>query len=924
MRYLLVIIATVILSTSLFANDFTKLYIKFKVTSEVDMAYVKSIVKVYKIENNYAYAVCDEPGFYKFKALHYEFREIPNPIVATKALTMATTVAEMSNWNRYPTHDVYKQMMQDFAINYPSIASLDTIGFSNEGRPILVLKISDNVNTDEDEPEFFYTGQMHGNEIVAYIMFLRLIDEMLTNYGTDPQITNLINNVEIYINPLSNPDGTYAGGDNTVSGATRTNANNVDLNRDYPCPSNSEGNPINQSSSSWATETADMIQYVTERDFVMSANSHSGSEVVNYPWDMWTTAENAHADNDWWIYVSHIYADLAQSNGSAINYFTGVTSSGITEGKEWYPAYGSRQDYMNYYQNCRETTLELSTAQGNLDAAALPNYWNYNRQAMLDYIDEVLYGVRGIVTSECDGTPIKAKVEIVGHDHDNSFVYSSLPVGNYHRPIKAGTYDITFSAPNYITKTITNVTVTDGDITYLNVQLDADVASIDFSSDIISTCDGNVEFTSPDGLSNISWDFGDGEQSSEANPIHQYSANGTYSVKMRYEMCSSLDSITKINYIVVDMLPSPLVNDEERCNVGALTLTATSSSNGTLYWYDNQNNFLQTGTSYTTPNLSATTQYYVQEADVMMTDNVGLVDNSAGGNYYNDETRYLIFDVYTDLTLKSVKVYSNSYAVRTFVLKDGSGNTIYQTNKNFGAGEQVITLNWNIPAGNNYQIKIDSSDPDLWRNNVGVSYPYTIPEVMSITNSSEGNDFYYFFYNWEVKYSSSCRSEMAEINAIINPLPTSNFSFNQNYNNIYFSNVSQNATSYLWDFDDSNSSTDVNPIHTYSTVGDFTVSLTATNSCGDNITSDTVHITVVNIDELLTEQIKIYPNPAKEFINIVSKNKINFISIKSIDGKEIISEIDVNIIDVSTLKKGVYLLVINTNNKNIIKRIVIE
>jgi len=919
MRNLLIILSVIILSTSVFANDFTKLYIKFKVTQELDMTYVKSIVKVYKTEGDYAFAVCDEPGFYKFKALNYEFKVIPDPAFATKALTMATTVAEMSNWDRYPTHDVYKQMMQNFATNYPSITSLDTIGFSNDGRPILVLKISDNVNTDEDEPEYFYTGQMHGDEIVAYIMFLHLIDHMLTNYGTDPQITNLIDNVEIYINPLSNPDGTYNGGDNTVSGAVRSNANSVDLNRDYPDP---EGG--NTNSSGWATETADMIQYATDRDFVMSANSHSGAEVVNFPWDIWSTAENAHADNDWWIYVSLIYADLAQSNGSAVNYFTDVTASGITEGKDWYVAYGTRQDYMNYYQNCRETTLELSSAKG-LDAADLPDHWNYNRQAMLDYMDEVLYGIRGIVTSACDGSPVKAKVEIVGHDHDNSYVYSSLPVGNYHRPTKSGTYDLTFSAPNYVTQTISNVSVTDGDITILNVQLEADAAGVDFTSDIQNTCDGTVEFTSPAGLTYVAWNFGDGTQSTDANPIHQFTQNGTYTVTMQYEMCSSLDSVTKTDYIVVDMLPAPTANDVERCDNGTLTLDATTSSNGTIYWYDNQFNFLQTGASYTTPNLSSTTQYYVQEADVMMNDFVGLEDNSDGGDYYDDESRYLIFDVYTDITLVSVKVYANSYSVRTFVLKNESGATIYQTNKNFGAGEQTVTLNWNITPGNNYQIKIDSSNPDLWRNNTGVSFPYTIPNVISITNSQAGSNYYYFFYNWEVSYASSCTSQMTAVNAIVNPMPSSSFTFNQNYNNINFVNSSQNATSYLWDFDDSNTSTDINPAHTYTTVGDFIVTLTATNSCGNNITTDTVNITVVNIDEITNNTVNVYPNPANNYIRITSENSFNSISINSIDGKEIAHyNSNSGIIDVSNIEKGVYILKINAEHKNIIKRIIIE
>ena len=65
--------------------------------------------------------------------------------------------------------------------------------------------------------------------------------------------------------------------------------------------------------------------------FVMSANTHSGSEVVNYPWDTWT---KLHADDNWWQMVSHEYADLAQLN-SPSGYMSGF-DDGITNGAEWY------------------------------------------------------------------------------------------------------------------------------------------------------------------------------------------------------------------------------------------------------------------------------------------------------------------------------------------------------------------------------------------------------------------------------------------------------------------------------------------------------------------------------------------------------------------------------------------------------------
>ena len=77
---------------------------------------------------------------------------------------------------------------------------------------------------------------MHGDEVAGIVMMLRLANQLLTQYGSDELITKLVDSVEIYINPIANPDGTYAGGNNNISNATRRNANGIDLNRNFPDP----------------------------------------------------------------------------------------------------------------------------------------------------------------------------------------------------------------------------------------------------------------------------------------------------------------------------------------------------------------------------------------------------------------------------------------------------------------------------------------------------------------------------------------------------------------------------------------------------------------------------------------------------------------------------------------------------------------
>ena len=118
-----------------------------------------------------------------------------------------------TTWDAYPKYSEYTSKMQYFASTYPNICSLQSIGTTTSGRELWVLKISDNVSINEGEPEFFYTSTMHGDELVGFPLMIRLIDYLLNNYGTDPEVTNLVDNLEIYINPNANPDGSYRLGD---------------------------------------------------------------------------------------------------------------------------------------------------------------------------------------------------------------------------------------------------------------------------------------------------------------------------------------------------------------------------------------------------------------------------------------------------------------------------------------------------------------------------------------------------------------------------------------------------------------------------------------------------------------------------------------------------------------------------------------
>ena len=378
---------------------------------------------------------------------------------------MAQNYEEMTtNWNRYPTYSTYLAMMDTFRTRYTDLCAIDTIlATTPGGHKILCAHISSNLNDNGGKPSIFYSSTIHGDEVVGYYMMLRLIDLLLTNYNTDTYITELVNNVDIWICPLHNPDGTYYASDNQINTwpiSTRYNHNWEDLNRVFP--------EVNQSdiSSQYEPEVEAMMQFMEERNFTLAANLHGGAEVFNYPWDSWMTWQRSHADADWWEYVGHNFADTCHLYSTS--YMT-EENNGVTEGGDWYVITGSMQDYHNWYLGTRHVTLEVCEEKV-LSSNRLPNYWSYAFRSLLNFIAEADNGIHGIVTDSLTGEPIEALVYIENHDLDHSYVESSLPHGDYHRPIKAGQYAITYSAEGYLPKTIVT-TISDGEKLVQNVQL---------------------------------------------------------------------------------------------------------------------------------------------------------------------------------------------------------------------------------------------------------------------------------------------------------------------------------------------------------------------------------------------------------------------------------------------------------------------
>jgi PKD repeat protein len=284
-------------------------------------------------------------------------------------------------------------------------------------------------------------------------------------------------------------------------------------------------------------------------------------------------------------------------------------------------------------------------------------------------------------------------------------------------------------------------------------------------------CTGAVQFTDQSSNSPTSWlwNFGDGQTSTLQNPSHTYTANGTYTVMLTAYNGTGNNTMTKTNYITINMSIAPTATGNSRCGTGTVILSATG--NNTLYWWDaaTAGNYLGTGTSYTTPSISTTTTYYVENAIAGTSQNVGMAVGGASTN----NASYLIFDVYQTMTLVSVQARAGTAGTKTITLQNSSGTTIYTTTATVNTTATTITLNWVIPAGTAYRLVTNASSA-LFRANSGVAYPYTLAGVCSITgcnyNGSPSTTVFPSWFNWTV--TGTCASTRVPCVATVNTTVT--------------------------------------------------------------------------------------------------------------------------------------------------------
>ncbi|MET9124935.1 M14 family metallopeptidase [Streptomyces sp. NPDC004528] len=253
---------------------------------------------------------------------------------------------------------------------YPGIMSKRVIGKSYQGRDIVAVKVSDNVASDENEPEVLLTFHQHAREHLAVEMALYLLRELGAGYGGDSRVTGMVNNREIWIVPDLNPDG---GEYDIATGSYRSWRKNrqpnsgssyvgTDLNRNWNhrwgCCGGSSGSTSSETYRGASAESAPEVKVVA--DFVRGRvvggrqqiragiDFHTYSELVLWPFGFTTADTTTGMTADDAAAFKAVGRKMAASNG-----YTPEQSSDL------YITDGSIDDYLWGTQKIFDFTFEM-------------------------------------------------------------------------------------------------------------------------------------------------------------------------------------------------------------------------------------------------------------------------------------------------------------------------------------------------------------------------------------------------------------------------------------------------------------------------------------------------------------------------------------------------------------------------------------
>ncbi len=293
---------------------------------------------------------------------------------------------------------------------------------------------------------------------------------------------------------------------------------------------------------------------------------------------------------------------------------------------------------------------------------------------------------------------------------------------------------------------------------------------------------GSVQIAGPEGLDSYQWSNGATTQTIEV------SQSGSYTLTVD-GVCQEWTSAPVV--VQVNTPASPVAEDVIIPAPGTATLSATGNG---LVWFADAEGSVQVGTgeTFTTPVVETTATYYVSSTVSTggETYNAGLAQHSGTSVYSgsNATNAQMFFDVLENCTLKSVKVETDTPGDRTIEVRDNTGNLVGSVTAMVNAGSvQTIDLNVVLSPGVDYSISTNSATnqtslgfagPRLKRNYAGnngapYAYPFNADNLLSITGSSAGPLYFFYFYDWAVEREiTTCYSDPVAVNVTVDESTT--------------------------------------------------------------------------------------------------------------------------------------------------------
>lgn len=430
-------------------------------------------------------------------------REYPLTVTQTEE-QLKEAISSNKAINGYKEYNQMLTELQQLVNAHPSILKLVNLGsstgklysatgnsaYNNYQHDIWALKLSDNVNVEEDEPNFYFMGAHHAREPISMEMNLKILHALVDNYTTNSAMKQRVDNSQIWFIPLINPNGHKIVLDQTDvwwrKNIRDNNQNNlidqggnayfasvdgVDLNRNYDFEWGGEGASADFDDHTYRGPSAfsepelqAVNSILTARHFVAGISYHTYSELVLYPYG-YASGINAPDHLALKSLAENMAATIPKQNGGT---YTPQSSWAL------YPCSGTTDDYAYGKFGTFSYTIEMAT-EFIPPAAQSATIQQNNLAAAMLLIDRTKNSIlTGKVTDGANGTPVSAEISI--ESIDNSTVYrapykSDAAFGRYYRLLMPGSYTVKVKAYGYQTRTLSGVQINNSNVTELNVQL---------------------------------------------------------------------------------------------------------------------------------------------------------------------------------------------------------------------------------------------------------------------------------------------------------------------------------------------------------------------------------------------------------------------------------------------------------------------